>query len=74
MWSARSTSLTGSMKNGASQAVLVRDLLSSEGPFAAIADDFVDDRCSVCAGPAGDDVRFLDAGFVCGECAPLFAS
>lgn len=62
------------MKNGTSQAVLVTDLLGVEGPFSAVADDFVDDRCSICMGPAGDDARFVDAGFVCGECAPLFAS
>jgi hypothetical protein len=60
------------MKNGTSQAVLVTDLLRLEGPFIAVADDFVLDRCSACRGPAGDDVQFLLAGFVCHECAPLF--
>ncbi len=61
------------MKNGTSQAVLVTDLLGGEGPFAAIADDFVDDRCSLCMGVAGEDVRFVEVGFVCASCAPLFA-
>ncbi len=61
------------MKNGTSQAVLVGDLLRTEGPFLTIAEDFLADRCSACRGPAGDDVQFLVAGFICGECSPLFS-
>jgi len=61
------------MKNGTSQAVLVTDLLAAEGPFAALADDFVARRCSVCAASVGEDVVSVTAGFACVECAPLFA-
>jgi hypothetical protein len=57
------------MKNGTSRAVLVAELLSADGPYVTIADDFVMGRCSRCAHEVDDDVVFVPDGFYCGECA-----
>ncbi len=57
------------MKSGSNRAVLVSELIMQDGPFESIADDFVVGRCSVCAADVGDDAFFIEAGFVCGDCA-----
>jgi hypothetical protein len=57
------------MKNGSNRAVLVGELISHDGPFVDIAEDFVLGRCSRCADQTGDDVHFLSDGFLCGVCA-----
>jgi hypothetical protein len=59
------------MKSGTNRAVLVTELLTHDGPFVVIADDFVAARCSRCGGEAGDDAYFLEAGFLCGPCVRL---
>ncbi len=59
------------MKSGTNRAVLVSELISGDGPYVAVADDFIASRCSVCAHDAGDDAFFLDEGFVCGTCVRL---
>lgn len=65
------------MKSGTNRAVLVSELLSHDGPFVDIAEDFVVGRCSRCGSDVDGDAFFLDLGFVCGVCAraerPAFA-
>ncbi len=60
------------MKNGTSQAVLVSEMLSGVGPHLAIADDFVEETCSLCTMATGDDVAFSSNGFLCAACGDLF--
>ena len=63
------------MKNGLGQAVLVTDLLFDDGPHLLIADDFVDERCSLCcAMGSDDDMRFGAFGFLCPDCLALAAA
>lgn len=59
------------MKNGTSQAVLVRDLLSGDGPFAPIADDFLSGMCTLCSQPVDHDYPFVADGHMCEACAAL---
>ncbi|HSF84552.1 MAG TPA: hypothetical protein VLG28_02680 [Acidimicrobiia bacterium] len=59
------------MKSGTNRAVLVGELLTLDGPYIVVADDFVAGRCSRCGEDAGDDAFFLDIGFLCGTCARL---
>ena len=61
------------MKNGASRAVLVSDLIHGDGPFLSVADDFVELRCGFCGHPVDDDARFTDDGFWCSSCATAVA-
>jgi len=56
------------MTNGTRPGLLVRDLFSGDGPYEAIAEDFVTSRCSGCAGPAGRDGIHHDAGYLCVTC------
>ena len=57
------------MKSGTNRAVLVAELFAHDGPFVAVADDFVVGRCTRCREDVGDDAFFLEAGFLCGTCA-----
>lgn len=57
------------MKSGTNRAVLVSELLSHDGPFVDVAEDFVLGRCGRCASDVDGDAFFLDVGFVCGACA-----
>ena len=57
------------MKNGTSAAILVADLLTGEGPFNRVADDFIDASCSGCGRLDQADLRFGDDGFFCEACA-----
>lgn len=59
------------MKNGTSQAVLVRDLLSGDGPYAPIADDFLSGMCTLCSQPVEHEYPFIAGGYVCEPCADL---
>ena len=59
------------MKNGTNRAVLVAELLDHDGPYLAVADDFVVGQCSRCGEDAGDDAFFMDLGFLCGTCSRL---
>ena len=68
-----SANLPGSMKNGTNRAVLVSELLTIDGPFVAVAEDFVLGRCTRCGEDAGDDVFFVADGFLCGPCARAVA-
>jgi hypothetical protein len=56
------------MRNGTSQAILVRELFVGDGPHGRIAEDFVAQRCSRCGVPTADDVRFHDHGYLCSGC------
>ena len=62
------------MKNGTSRAILVRDLFRGDGPFLAIAEDFVEQVCGFCHSPVGDDARFTGDGFWCSACATALAA
>ncbi|NNK90852.1 MAG: hypothetical protein HKO87_00335 [Acidimicrobiia bacterium] len=59
------------MKNGASNAVLVRDLLAEDGPFLALAEDFVAQSCTLCGLSIDDDAQFGASGLLCGPCYKL---
>ena len=59
------------MKNGTSQAVLVGELISGDGPHLPLADDFIAQRCSNCAVPGGDDLQFVQLAYLCADCAGL---
>lgn len=61
------------MKNGTNRAVLVSELLTQDGPFVDVADDFIVGRCSRCGQDAGDDVYFMTDGFLCEPCARAVA-
>ena len=56
------------MKNGTSQAVLVRDLLTSDGPHESIADDFIAGRCTLCERPVEHERPFTFFGHLCEGC------
>jgi len=62
------------MKNGTSRAVLVRDLFRGDGPFVAIAEDFLTSRCGFCGHPVDNDARFTVDGYWCSECASALAA
>ncbi len=62
------------MKNGTSQAVLVSDLLSGEGPHLGIAEAFVMQECSMCSAPVGEDAEFAADGYLCDACTSLFVA
>jgi len=62
------------MKNGTSRAVLVRDLIRGDGPFVAIAEDFLASRCGFCGHRADNDARFIADGFWCSACAIAVAA
>lgn len=57
------------MKNGTSVAILVTDLLSTEGPYPHVADDFIEACCSQCGTMDVTDLRFRHGGFLCDRCA-----
>lgn len=57
------------MKSGTNRAVLVSELLTHDGPFGDVAEDFVLGRCTRCRSDVDGDAFFLDIGFVCGACA-----
>ena len=61
------------MKNGTSAAILVTDLLTADGPAAAIADDFIAWRCSSCTRRGDDDMRFGVMGYLCTRCGSAAA-
>ena len=56
------------MKNGTNAAILVTDLLAADGPAAAIAEDFIAARCSLCARHDADEMHFSGAGYLCLRC------
>jgi len=56
------------VKNGTNAAVLVTDLLGSDGPAANIAEDFIAARCTMCDRRDLEDMNFGHAGYVCGRC------
>jgi len=60
------------MRNGTSQAVLVGELLSGDGPHITIADDFVTETCSLCGAVATEDPSFTAQGYLCTACNDLF--
>jgi hypothetical protein len=56
------------MKNGTNQAILLGDLLNGEGPFPALAEDFLGRRCSRCRTRVDDEARFYDRFYLCPGC------
>jgi hypothetical protein len=62
------------MKNGTSVAILVTDLLTAEGPYRRVADDFIDAACSGCGSTDLTDLRFRGGGFFCDGCATSVAT
>jgi hypothetical protein len=61
------------MNNGTSRAVLVSDLFRGDGPFTAMADDFVSMLCGFCGQPVDPEARFTIEGFLCSACASALA-
>ncbi|NOX22489.1 MAG: hypothetical protein GXP36_05240 [Actinobacteria bacterium] len=59
------------MNNGVARTALVTDLLRGDGPYQAIAEDFVVQRCSFCTGAVDNDVRFNEQGYLCTPCLSL---
>lgn len=56
------------MHTGRSNAILLADLLSQDGPHIRIADDFVRAVCAHCGQPLTDDPRFGEWGAYCAAC------
>ncbi len=56
------------MKNGAGRAVLLTELLYGEGPYHAVAEDFLALRCSSCRRSPADDALFRSDAFLCTRC------
>ena len=54
--------------SGSSNAILTSDLLSSDGPFGRVADDFVRSRCTQCDQPLTEDPRYGEWGAYCSPC------
>lgn len=59
------------MRNGTSVAVLVTDLLATEGPHRRVADDFIDATCTGCGAIDQSDLRFRAGGLFCDRCAEV---
>jgi hypothetical protein len=57
------------MKNGTSQAILVTDLFSGDGPHDFVAEAFLTQTCSRCAAPASEETQFAFDGFLCASCS-----
>jgi hypothetical protein len=58
------------MPTGRSNAILVSDLLSQDGPHGRVADDFVSARCASCGGQLTHDPRYGEWGAYCSTCIP----
>ncbi|MDJ0790459.1 MAG: hypothetical protein QNJ71_01040 [Acidimicrobiia bacterium] len=56
------------MVNGRSNAILVSELLSSDGPHVRVADDFVRSRCTSCGEALTHDPRYGEWGAYCTGC------
>jgi hypothetical protein len=56
------------MKNGTSQAILVTDLVSGEGPYDFVAEAFLTQTCSRCLAPVTEETQFTIDGFLCVPC------
>jgi len=56
------------MPTGHSNAVLVSDLLTRDGPFTRVADDFLSACCAVCGTQLGRDPRYGEWGAYCPTC------
>jgi len=53
-----------------SNAVLVSDILSHDGPFQRVADNFVHSLCSGCGATLTHDPRYGEWGAFCTQCWP----
>lgn len=58
------------MSSGRSNAILVSQLLSQDGPHGRVADDFVKARCAECGSPLQHDPRHGEWGTFCSACWP----
>lgn len=56
------------VQTGRSNAVLITDLLSQDGPHARVADDFVRAACAQCGQPLNHDPRYGEWGAYCARC------
>ncbi len=56
------------MSNGTRPGVLIRDLLSGDGPYARVAEDFLTGTCSGCGRPVERDAIHHDSGYLCAPC------
>ncbi len=56
------------MPTGRSNAILVSELLSSDGPHERVADDFVRARCAGCGDALSHDPRHGEWGSYCTTC------
>lgn len=56
------------MPPGHSNAILLSDLLSQDGPHQRAADDFVRAQCTVCGQPLAHDPRYGEWGAYCSSC------
>lgn len=48
--------------------VLIADLLSGDGPFVRLAEDFVALVCGDCRSEASSRLIAVDGRFLCGDC------
>ncbi len=58
------------MSTGRSNAVLVSQLLSHDGPYGRVADDFVRSVCAGCGAELAHDPRYGEWGAFCAQCWP----
>ncbi|MEN8041454.1 MAG: hypothetical protein ABFR95_08115 [Actinomycetota bacterium] len=56
------------MPTGHSNTVLVSDLLSKDGPFKRVAEDFLSERCTQCGVGLSHDPRYGEWGAYCPNC------
>ncbi len=56
------------MPDGYSNTILVTDLLTKDGPFVRIADDFLAERCTACEVELAHDPRHGEWGAYCTNC------
>jgi hypothetical protein len=61
--------LPAAMKNGTSQAILVTDLFSGDGPYDFVAEAFLSQTCSRCLAPVTEESQFTVDGFFCVRCS-----
>jgi hypothetical protein len=56
------------MSNAARPGILVRELLSGDGPHVGVAEDFVTNTCTGCGRPVPRDGVHHEAGYLCTHC------
>ena len=57
-------------RSGTRPGLLIEELLSADGPFEGLADDFVTRTCTGCRAEVATEVFFHDSGYYCATCWP----